>query len=70
MLLSTEAALTSASRTWAGVAVGFLARYRAAAPVTCGVAIEVPLIDWVPVLLLFALEVMPTPGAQMSRHEP
>ena len=38
------ALLTSASRTCCGVRFGFAASSSAAAPVTCGVAIEVPLI--------------------------
>src|SRR3954447_11695375 len=42
--LPVRALATRASRTRAGVAVGLADRYRAAAPVTCGVAIEVPLI--------------------------
>ena len=37
------ALLMSAVATEAGVAAGFVSRYSAAAPVTCGVAIDVPL---------------------------
>ena len=40
------------------------------APVTCGVAIEVPLIVFVAVSLVFHAEVMLLPGAKMSRHVP
>src|SRR5690349_15575330 len=46
---------------------GLRDRSTAAAPVTCGVAIEVPEIVLVPVS---QSEVMPTPGANRSRHEP
>ena len=35
-----------ASRISAALAAGFIDLYRAAAPVTCGVAIDVPLMDW------------------------
>src|SRR5690348_7590652 len=52
--------------TVAGLAVGWLARYSAAAPATCGVAIEVPLIVLVAVSLVAHDDVMPTPGAKMS----
>src|SRR6266571_2706295 len=60
----------SAAVTWAGVADGFVSRYRAAAPATCGVAIDVPLIvfvDWSP---LFQSDVVFTPGAKMSTQGP
>ena len=40
------------------------------APVTCGVAIEVPLMVFVAVSLVFQDEVMLLPGAKMSRHVP
>src|SRR3954471_16268366 len=53
------------SRSWAAVAVGYFAASRAAAPVTWGVAIEVPLI--VPYRADVAtVERMLTPGAPMS----
>jgi hypothetical protein len=42
--LPLTAFATRLSRTLAGVAVGFADRISAAAPATCGVAIEVPLI--------------------------
>ncbi len=45
-------------------------RYSAAAPTTCGVAIEVPLIVLVAVSLVFQAEVMFEPGAKMSRQVP
>jgi len=49
---------------------GFWARTSAAAPVTCGVAIDVPLMVFVAVLLVFHAEVMDEPGAKMSRQVP
>ena len=60
------AAFTRPSRTCCGVAAGLAARNSAAAPATCGVAIEVPLIVLVAVSLVFHDDVMPTPGAKMS----
>jgi hypothetical protein len=54
--------------TWAGVAVGLPCRKSAAAPETCGAAIDVPLFDVVPVSLAFESDTMPVktpspPGA-------
>src|SRR5207253_7042864 len=60
----------SALCTVAGDAVGLLARNSAAAPVTCGVAIDVPLIVLVAVSLSIQADVMPTPGAKMSVQVP
>ena len=45
-------------------------RYSAATPVTCGVAIDVPLIVLVAVLLVYQAQVMPTPGANRSTQVP
>lgn len=42
----------------------------AAAPTTCGVAIDVPLIVLVAVSLVFQAEVIDEPGAKMSRQVP
>ena len=42
----------------------------AATPVTCGVAIEVPLIVLVAVVEVIHAEVIEVPGAKMSRHLP
>ena len=56
--------------TWAGVAVGVALRIRAAAPTTCGVAIDVPLIVLVAVLLEFQADVISCPGAKMSVQVP
>src|SRR5688572_20749487 len=64
------AALVSALVTCAAVNDGFAARTSAAAPATCGAAIDVPLIVFVAVLLVCQAEVMLTPGAKMSTHEP
>ena len=60
----------SASRTWAGVALGSDCRYRAATPVVCGAAMEVPVSVAVAVSLVFQVEVMPTPGANQSTQSP
>src|SRR2546425_917656 len=60
----------SASCTWAGVAPGVVSRSGAAAPATCGVAMDVPLmvfVDWSPV---FQSDVVFTPGAKISTHGP
>src|ERR1700741_653842 len=59
--LSGVALAVSAAVTSAGGASGLAARCTAAAPATCGVAIEVPLIVFVPPFS--QLDVMPTPGA-------
>ena len=52
----------------AGAAPGLACSVSAAAPATCGDAIEVPLIVFVrpPV----QVDVMPEPGAKMSTHDP
>ena len=60
----------NALSTAAGVAEGFASRYRAATPATCGAAIEVPLIVFVAVLLVYHAEVMLEPGAKMSTQVP
>ena len=62
LILPGVAALVSASTTAAGVAVGWPARYSAAAPTTCGVAVDVPLIVLVAVSGQAYDDVMPTPG--------
>jgi hypothetical protein len=61
---------TSACVTVDGEAPGFVCRYSAIAPATCGDAIEVPLMVFVAVLLVDQAEVMLDPGANMSRHDP
>jgi hypothetical protein len=64
------AALTIASRTVAGDADGWLCRYRAATPATCGVAIEVPLNVAVAVSLVLYADRIDEPGAKMSTTLP
>ena len=59
-----------AAATVAGEAVGFVSRNKAATPVTCGVAIDVPEIVLVAVSLVFHDEVILLPGAKMSRQVP
>src|SRR5690606_36681063 len=61
---------TSASRTWCGIAYGLSARYSAAAPATCGVAIDVPLMVLESVSLPIQADVMSLPGAKMSTQRP
>jgi hypothetical protein len=61
---------TSESRTCCGVNDGFWATARAAAPATCGVAMDVPLMVLVAVSLVNQAEVMFTPGAKLSRQVP
>ena len=46
------------------------ARKSAAAPATCGDAIDVPLSEAVAVLLVYHAERIATPGAKRSTHEP
>src|SRR5688500_7331956 len=64
------AADTKASRTCCGDAPGLPARTSAAAPATCGDAIDVPLIVFVAVSPVLHADVMPTPGANTSVHVP
>ncbi len=61
---------TSASRICCGVYDGLADRTSAAAPATCGDAIDVPLIVFVLVSLLIQGAVMDEPGAKMSRQGP
>ncbi len=61
---------SSAVSTCAGVADVFVCKYSAAAPTTCGVAIDVPLIVLVAVALVDHAEVMLEPGAKMSTQVP
>ena len=62
--------LISADATAAGVAILLALKNTAAAPETWGVAIDVPLMVFVAVALVFHADVMPTPGALMSTQEP
>jgi len=68
--LFSVARLMSAEVTCAGVAVVLPARKSAAAPATCGAAIEVPLIVLMAVLDVDHADVMLAPGAKMSRQVP
>ena len=56
--------------TCAGVHVGRSDNKMAAAPVTCGVAIDVPLSVAVAVVDVNHVDVMSTPGAKRSTHDP
>src|SRR5262245_45344338 len=64
----SRAWLSKASSTCLAVALGCLDRYSAAAPVTCGVAIDVPDLMLVPPFSL--VDTTFTPGAQMSTQGP
>ena len=64
------ASAISVLATCAGVAAGFAARTSAAAPATCGGAIDVPLMVLVAVSFVFQAEVMAEPGAKMSVQVP
>ena len=64
------AAVTRASRTWVGVRALFAPRRRAAAPATCGEAMDVPLMVFVAVDDVYHAERMLEPGAKMSRQVP
>ena len=59
-----------ASQTWAGVSSGAPWRISAAAPATCGLAIEVPLLTSEPQSDRFDAEVTLVPGANRSLHGP
>src|SRR5436305_2979902 len=65
-----DARSVSVAATCAGASPGFAARISAAAPATCGVAIEVPLIQAVAVSPLPWSDRMLTPGANRSTHGP
>ena len=64
------ASLTRADITAEGEAAGTDERYLAAAPATCGAAIEVPLIVAVAVADEIPAETMEEPGANRSRQSP
>ena len=59
-----------ASRTSWGDAAGWSWRYRAATPAVAGAAIDVPLLTAVAVGLVIPSEVMLSPGANQSMHDP
>ena len=64
------ASAVSALEMAEGLDPGFADRYTAAAPATCGEAIDVPLIVAVAVVLVMYADVMDDPGALMSTHVP
>ncbi len=53
-----------------GEAVGLPCKIKAATPATCGEAIDVPLIVFVAVSLVYHAEVIELPGAKISRQLP
>jgi hypothetical protein len=61
---------TSALRTCVGERPPLAPRRRAAAPATCGEAIDVPLIVFVAVDEVYQADLMLDPGAKMSRQLP
>src|SRR5690349_9942224 len=67
---ATVPELRICAATSAGVAVGAPCRCSAAAPATCGAAMEVPLMVLVAVSLVHQALVMPVPGAKMSTQGP
>lgn len=69
-ILLGVARLFRADWTEAGVLPGLAWRYNAAAPATCGVAIEVPEMVVVAVEEVYHAEVMEEPGARISTTEP
>jgi hypothetical protein len=67
---SGVAEATSVSRTCVGERPPLAPRRRAAAPATCGEAIDVPLIVFVAVDEVYQADLMLEPGAKMSRQLP
>lgn len=67
---SGVAAERKRSATWPGVKFGSFCRRRAAAPDTCGHAIDVPLIVALELSDDTPADVIEEPGAKMSRHDP
>ena len=68
--LSGVATLNMRCAIWAGVASGSICNHKAAAPATCGAAIEVPDIVRVELDEVMPIERMLTPGANTSTHDP
>ncbi|GAB3350824.1 hypothetical protein GCM10027452_20200 [Micromonospora halotolerans] len=62
--------VTTESRTCCGVQVGCASSSSAAAPATCGEAIEVPFMATEPSVVPIFAETMPVPGAKVSRQRP
>ena len=69
-ILLGVAMLLSADCTDAGEVPGLACRYNAAAPATCGVAMEVPEIVLVAVEEVYQAEVIEEPGARISTTVP
>ena len=67
---SALAAPSSIEATSEGLALGLPARISAAAPATCGAAIEVPLSVAEALSPLMPADWMPSPGANRSTHLP
>ena len=68
--LSGVATLNMRCAIWAGVAPGSICNHSAAAPATCGAAIDVPDIVRVELDEVMPTERMLTPGAKTSTHDP
>src|SRR3954454_23435219 len=66
LILLVEAVPTMAPLTCCGDQDGLACRISAAAPATCGEAIEVPLSSLAPDTLLPSVELTSTPGAETS----
>ncbi len=60
----------SAAATFAGLAFGFPVKYKAAAPVTCGAAMDVPSQASYEFVEVMVEEVIAEPGAKISRQVP
>lgn len=69
-ILSGVARLFSADCTDAGDVPGLASRYNAAAPATCGVAMEVPEMVLVAVEEVYQADLMEEPGASKSTTDP
>ena len=70
LTLEVRARDVNSATTCAGVQVGFAPSNNAATPATCGDAMDVPLMVLMDVEDLYQAEVMPLPGAKMSRQPP
>ena len=68
--LAVEALFRIALVTVPADAPGLSCRKSAATPATCGLAIEVPEIEFVAVAPVYQADVMPLPGAKTSRQVP
>ncbi len=68
--LSGVATFNMRCAIWSGVASGSICNHKAAAPATCGAAIDVPDIVRVELDEVMPAERMLTPGANKSTHDP